>query len=136
MRFPDAAIRAVRLSQHLEQAGSRAAPAQAAEPAILKPAVPAPHLQPSVPKGQACSRTPLPQVNCADAPAVAAQPRACSTFALRRRDAALLFQHNIQIDNSSAAFTSTVVLAGPRPAAESAHSKTLQFERLQPEPPM
>ena len=55
MRSPDAAIRAVRLSQHLE-AEQHLAPAQAAEPAILTPAVPAPHLQQSVPKGSSPAR--------------------------------------------------------------------------------
>ena len=47
---------------------------------------------------------------------------------VRRRYAALLIRHDIQIDYSNAAFTSTVVLAGPRPAAELAHNMTLQFQ--------
>ena len=72
---------------------------------------------------QACRRTPLLRVNRADDPA-ATRLLDC---ALRRRDAALLIQHNIQIDYSNAAFTSRMVLAGPRPAAESAHNKTLQL---------
>ena len=35
-----------------------------------------------------------------------------------------------QLDYSDAAVTATLVLAGPRPAAESAHNKTLQLNCL------
>ena len=127
MRSPDAAIRAVRLSQHLE-----------AEQHLLKrPSLPSSRLlclpltckrlcREAAPH-HACRRTPLLRVNRADTAAVAALPRACSDCALRRRDTAPLIQHNIHIDYSNAAFTSPVVLAGPRPAAESAHNKTLQL---------
>ena len=126
-------IRAVRLSQHLE----------AAQHLLKRPSLPSSRLlclpltckrlcREAAPR-HACSRTPFLRVNRADTAAVAALPRACSDCALRRRDggdAALLIRHNIQIDYSDTAFTSTVVLAGPRPAAESAHNKTLQLNCL------
>ena len=127
MHPPDAAISAVRLSQHLE----------AAQHLLKRPSLPSSRLlclpltcnrlcREAAPR-HACSRTPLLRVNRADTAAVAALPRACSDCALRRRDAALLIRHDIQIHYSNAAFTSTVVLAGPRPAAESAHNMTLQL---------
>ena len=55
MRPPNAAIRAVRL---ITAPASSAAPAQAAEPAILTPVVPARHMQPSVPRGRSPPRLP------------------------------------------------------------------------------
>ena len=63
--------------------GSRAAPAQAVEPAILTPAAPNPQQRPAVPERQLpdCRRTPLIRVNCADATAVVALPHACSDCA-------------------------------------------------------
>ena len=117
MRPPDAAIHAVRLSQHLEAAQHLLKCLPLTCKRLCREAAPR----------HACSRTPFLRVNRADTAAVAALPRACSDCALRRRDAALLIRHNIQIDYSDTAFTSTVVLAGPRPAAESAHNMTLQL---------
>ena len=78
MRSPDAAIRAVRRSQHLETE-QHLAPAQAAEPAILTPAVPAPHLQPSVPKGRSPARPAVGPLSSESTVPTIRQPRACST---------------------------------------------------------
>ena len=47
-----------------------------------------------------------------------------------RRGATLLIRLSIQLDYSDAAFTLTLTLAGPMPAAESAHNKTLQFPAI------
>ena len=127
MRPPDAAIHAVRLSPHLE----------AAQHLLKRLSLPSSRLlclplicnrlcREAAPR-HACRRTPLLRFNRADTAAVVALPRACSDCALRRRDAALLIRHDIQIHYSNAAFTSTVVQAGPRPAAESAHNMTLQL---------
>ena len=78
MHPPDAAIRAARLSPRLQPApAARAAPAQALEPGILTPAVPAPErrhksagcAREAAPR-HACCRTPLLRANCADAAAV------------------------------------------------------------------
>ena len=118
MRPSDAAISAVRLSPHL----------QAAQHLLKRQSLPSSRLlclpltcnslcREASPR-HACRRTPLLLVNSADTAAVAALPRACSDCALRRCDAALLIRHNIKIDYRDAAFTSTVVLACPRPAAE------------------
>ena len=62
--------------------GSRAAPVQSVEPAILTPAVPNPSAAPGCARKtasrQACHTTPLNRVNCAYAEVVAALPHACS----------------------------------------------------------
>ena len=61
------------------------------------------------------------------------KPRLCTestASTLRRfwcRDATLLIRFSIQLDYSDAAFTLTLTRAGPMPAAELAHNKTLQF---------
>ena len=47
-----------------------------------------------------------------------------------RRGATLLIRLSIQLDYSDAAFTLTLTRAGPMPAAESAHNKTLQFPAI------
>ena len=104
MRPPHAAISAVRLSPHLE----------AAQHLLKRPSLPSSRLlclplicnrlcREAAPR-HACRRTPLLRVNRADTAEVAALSRACSDCALRRRDAALLIRHNIQIDYSNAAF--------------------------------
>ena len=45
-----------------------------------------------------------------------------------RRGATLLIRLSIQLDYNDAAFTLTLTRAGPTPAAESAHNKTLKFK--------
>ena len=59
-----------------------------------------------------------------------APPPVTSTASILWRRGGPLFtsiRRSIQIDYSDAAFTATVVLAGPRPEPASAHNKTLQF---------
>ena len=103
------------------------------------------------PPRHACSRILPVRVNSADSAAAAAPPHACSYCAclsvvpdkprlgttvvgsltsesLHRRCAALLTRRSIQIGYSDAAFKSTLARAGVRPAAETAHNKTLQFK--------
>ena len=53
-----------------------------------------------------------------------------STASTLRCGATLLIRLSIQLDYSDAAFTLTLTLAGPMPAAESAHNKTLQFAAI------
>ena len=53
-----------------------------------------------------------------------------STASTLRCGATLLIRLSIQLDYSDAAFTLTLTRAGPMPAAESAHNKTLQFPAI------
>ena len=75
-------------SQSIPAPAGRVAPAQAVEPAILTPAVPAPEWRRKsagcarkASPLHACRRSPLLRVNCAHAAAAAAQPHACSDCA-------------------------------------------------------
>ena len=66
-------------------------------------------------------KTPLLRVHCIDA---------ATTPAVWCRGATLLIRLSIQLDYSDAPFTLTLTWAGPIPAAESAHNKTLQFPAI------
>ena len=160
---------------------SHAAPAKAAEPAILTPAVPAPQrgrksadcarkAAPSI----ACSTTPLLRVSCVGAAAVAAPPHVCSDCAclpvvpdkprictlvdvvvgpltsecdrVRYMDAAAFSSpkslpvtvsevtstqaRRLQASNPVSNQLQQLSPACRRPAAESAHNKTLQFKEV------
>ena len=124
-----------------------AVPAAQWRPAVLKGRSPPRPPQDSTPPSKLCRRcggcgtASRPACSdCACLPAVLDKQRLCTPVVgpltsestaltllkLRRRGAALLIRHNIQMNSSNAAFKLTLVLAGPRPAAESAHNKNLQ----------
>ena len=141
---PEAAIREAHRSP---RPGSRAAPAQAVEPAIPTPAAPTPQQRPAVPErqlpatpavGPLSSESTVPMLRrlwrCPTPAQTVLLCLCCPTSRilrrLRRRCGALFIRRGIQIVCSGAACTASLVLAGPRPAAESAHNKTLQSQAL------
>ena len=68
-----------------------------------------------------CTRIEGPLTSESDASTLRRFWRSCATPLIRL---------SIQLDYSDAAFTLTLTLAGPMPAAESAHNKTLQFPAI------
>ena len=151
-RPPDAAIRAARLSPRLEAAQQLLKQSSLPSSRFLCLPLSGARLCRKAASRHACRRTPLLRVNLNDAAAVSAAPHACSDcaclpvvpykppmHAYRRtltaeptastqqclwcRCATLLIRHSIQLDCDAAL---TWIRAGPRPAAELAHNKTLQ----------
>ena len=127
MHPPDAAIRAAHLSPRLE----------AAQHLLKRPSLPSSRLLRLPLTGARLCSKPAPRHACRRAPPLRVDHGACSDCVclpvmldkqrlctavlgplltlrqLRRRGAALLIRHNFQIDYSDAAFTLTLVLAGP-----------------------